>query len=163
MAVATQEAAIEQVNAQLQTWRMPRPAPGDRVIWFQGVGADQSRGCVAIVSHVDPNYVELVTLGRNQHLQCKKQARHVSDPRLVIGEDWLVYGTWDFLPASETDRSLLGRLEDMSLRLLAFEQKVARVEDTLITAQKEITNLQATNAELKKQLAKQAQAPAEKK
>lgn len=144
-----QESAIEQVNAKLQTWKMPLPAPGDRLVWFQGHGADQSRGCVAIATHVDPNYVELVTLGRNQHLQCKKQARHVSDPRLAIGDDWTVYGTWDFLPPSETDRLLLAEIWELRKQLTTFEQKVARCEDQIIELLKE-------NTEFKKRLAQQA-------
>lgn len=150
MATATNESAIEQINQQMQSWKMPRPAQGDRVIWYQGIHfGDPARGCPAIVTYIDPNYVELVTLGRNQHLQCKKQARHVSDPRLALGEDWTQYGTWDFLPASETDRLLLADLAAFRKTLATFEQKVARCEDTIIELQKE-------NTEFKKRLAQQA-------
>lgn len=154
MATATNESVIEQINHQMQSWKMPLPARGDRVIWYQGAQyGDPARGCPAIVTHVDPNFVELVTLGRNQHLQCKKQARHVSDPRLTLGEDWTQYGTWDFLPPSETDRLLLAEvtsaLKGNNTRLNMLEQKVARCEDTIIELQKE-------NTEFKKRLAQQA-------
>lgn len=150
MATATNESVIEQINHQMQSWKMPLPARGDRVIWYQGAQyGDPARGCPAIVTHVDPNFVELVTLGRNQHLQCKKQARHVSDPRLTLGEDWTQYGTWDFLPPSETDRLLLADLAAFRKTLTGFEQKVARCEDTIIELQKE-------NTEFKKRLAQQA-------
>lgn len=147
------EAVIEQVNEQIRSWRQPEVSAGDRVCWYQGHGGPQSRGCVAIVSHVDPNYVELVTLGRNQHLQCKKQARHVSDPRLRLGDDWTMYGTWDFLPPSTADRLLLAQVEALNGRFNLVEQKLARAEDTLIELQKE-------NTEFKKRLAQQAKTPA---
>jgi hypothetical protein len=69
------QALVEQVNEQARTWKMEEVSLGDRVLWYPGLEENIDRACVAIVTNFTKDYVELALLGKNQHLQLKKQVR----------------------------------------------------------------------------------------
>lgn len=110
---ANLDAVIEKINEEMRTWQMPEQSLGDRVMWYPSEQQDEERGCVAIVTDMTSQYLELVLLGRKQHMQLKRQARHGSDPRLALGGDWLSSGTWNSLPPSHADRSLGGQVRSL--------------------------------------------------
>lgn len=153
------QALVEQVNEQARTWKMEEVSLGDRVLWYPGTEENIDRACVAIVTNFTKDYVELALLGKNQHLQLKKQVRHISDPRLALGGDWLNYGTWNAIPPSHADRSIQGRLRSLdgkvnSLNELRETHKEINAAQVKVLA--EVDAVRKELLDLKKAIAKSA-------
>lgn len=77
---------------------MPKVDVSDIVNWFDS-GDTSSPGHAAVVTHVNPETIDLRLITGTMITSVYKSVRHVSDQRLKINEFNRQNGGWDYTPA----------------------------------------------------------------
>lgn len=108
----------QEVQEREQTFKMPRPARGQQIVWF----ADADKKKVAEVGFVREVGSRSITILLNGGAY--DTVRHIDDPLLLRNEFQRINGAWDF---AENDKDVA----TLKTRVAELERKIVEIEDLI--------------------------------
>jgi len=123
-------------HAALAEYKMPRPVPGQTVIWHPS-GHPTPRVVIATVVEVGPQHCRLASLDQRVFLP-DEHICYVEDPRIKSNPHVRKYGSWDFSPSWKAEQERLNTMEETITVLKSavgdsavgkLERKIAKLEE----------------------------------
>lgn len=119
MSTATLEAPVQAAPV----WKMPEAKLGMYVMHYPDNGSNEAAGVVSKIIGIDREMLHLELGGSHEYpshyLTHKDQVRHRDDPRLKVGNAYILQkGCWDYTPWEKQLRARLSELEATVAKLV---------------------------------------------